>query len=74
MRAMRNPLGQLRWVEGVESVHYAKAGTLVNFTDGTKVRLPNQTAYGLREEANRLERRAAVMRAVAANIGADLDV
>ena len=66
-RGTKNSLGALREVAGVESVHYARAGTLVNLTDGTQMRIGRLPPAQLRAEATRLETRAAIMRALASN-------
>lgn len=66
-RGTRNSLGALRDVKSVVSVHYARAGTLVNLTDGTQMRITRRPAHLLRMEADRLELRASIIRAIAEN-------
>lgn len=67
-RGVRNSLGALRAISGVDKVHLRSDGvTVVMFNNGTAMRVPPGNAYTLRQEAERLTLRAQVLRAVATN-------
>lgn len=70
----RNPLGLLRRIEGVESRwNRADGVTVVKFTDGTLMRIPKMSRDQSMKEAQRLELRAEVIRAIA-NGGVTVDL
>ena len=70
MRGERNDLGALRDVADVEGMHFeVKTGAaIVRLKDGTFFRIQSMTSWNLRKEADRLELRAKVMRAIATNM------
>lgn len=68
MKGSRNDLGYLRQLREVDRVWNRKDGvTVVIFHDGTAMRIPPMTSFQAIKEAQRLELRAEVIRAVNLN-------